>query len=169
VTSINLPQKGARERIRSGRLDSGNLPAPEVNLAASPGGSPLGKEGLKQAPPARGAGSNPNLGCLDPGHIGRPILRRLDLFFGDLFDWKLEGFDIIKEHGLGVGAIFGNAILEALGFKRSKKTFHRRVIVAVGLAAHTGRDAVDVERLAEVFGGVLHPAIRMMESWSRPA
>jgi hypothetical protein len=24
----------------------------------------------------------------DPGRIGRPILRRLDLFFGDLFDWK---------------------------------------------------------------------------------
>src|SRR3984893_3292525 len=74
----------------------------------------------------------------------------------------IEGFDIVKEHGLGLGAIFGNAILEALGFKRSKKTFHRRVIVAVSLAAHTGSDAVEVERLAEALGGVLHPAIRMM-------
>src|ERR1700720_4670037 len=81
----------------------------------------------------------------------------------------IEGFGIAKANGFGLGAIFGNAILEALGFKRSKKTFHRRVIVAVSLAAHTGSDAVDVERLAEVFGGVLHPAIRIMECWSRPA
>ena len=42
----------------------------------------------------------------------------------------LESFDVIEEHGPGLGAIFWNAILEALGFERSEKAFHSRVIVA---------------------------------------
>ena len=66
-----------------------------------------------------------------------------------------------------MGAIFWNAILEALDFERSEKAFHSRVIVAAGFAAHTGADIIDFKRLGELFGRVLNTAIGMMQGWSR--
>src|SRR6516162_6305549 len=40
----------------------------------------------------------------------------------------VEGFDVIEEHGTGLGAIFRDSILEAFSFERGEKAFHRRVI-----------------------------------------
>ena len=41
--------------------------------------------------------------------------------------------DVIEEHGM----VFRDAILEAFGFERGEKAFHRCVIVAAAFAAHT--------------------------------
>jgi uncharacterized protein YbjT (DUF2867 family) len=40
--------------------------------------------------------------------------------------WDCRRFQYIEEHGLGLGAIFWNSILEALGFERREKAFHCR-------------------------------------------
>ena len=61
----------------------------------------------------------------------------------------VEGFDVIEEHGTGLGAIFRDSILEAFGFERGEKAFHGRVIVATALAAHTRGDVVDFKRVTE--------------------
>jgi hypothetical protein len=61
----------------------------------------------------------------------------------------IEGFDVIKEHGLGFGTVTRGPILETLGFKRSKEAFHRRVIVAASLAAHAGLDLMGLKHLPE--------------------
>ena len=64
----------------------------------------------------------------------------------------VEGFDVIEEHGTGLGAIFRDSILEAFGFERGEKAFHGRVIVATALAAHTRGDVVDFEACYGILG-----------------
>ena len=69
----------------------------------------------------------------------------------------VESFDVIEEHGTGLSPIFRNFFLETFGLERSEETLHRRVVVAVSLAAHTRADVVDVQDVAEQLRGVLAP------------
>ena len=57
----------------------------------------------------------------------------------------VKGFDVVKEHGLNLGAVFWDAILETFGFERSEKTLHRSVVITAGFAAHAGQDVVAFE------------------------
>src|SRR5271166_1355584 len=55
------------------------------------------------------------------------------------------------------------AAVNTLDFERTKKCFHRRVIVTTPSRAHAGNDPLSFEQLPIGGAGVLHAPIRMMD------
>ena len=53
-------------------------------------------------------------------------------------------------------------VVEALSLECGPEALHGSVIVTASLSAHAGADLVGVQELTEGTGGILNPAIRMM-------
>ena len=75
----------------------------------------------------------------------------------------VKGFDVVKKHGVSLGAVFRDAILEAFGFERSKKALHGSVIVTTSFSAHAWGDLKDFQDAAEIGRRVLDAAVGMMQ------
>src|SRR5665213_4113181 len=75
----------------------------------------------------------------------------------------VEALDVGKDIALGFSAGGVLPVMHALGLERVEETFHRRVVVAVALAAHRGGDSTDGQSRPIVMGGILHASIGMMD------
>ena len=76
--------------------------------------------------------------------------------------WVVKGFDIIKDHGLGLGSGGWNDVVEAFGFKGGPEGFGGGVIVAVCTAAHALIDAELGQCGSEVGTGILAVSIKVV-------
>src|SRR5262245_4776801 len=75
----------------------------------------------------------------------------------------VEGLDVVEHAGTGLVARGVALVIDELGLQRVEEALLRRVVVAVAGAAHAGDEAVGVEHGAELGGGVLHAAVRVMD------
>src|SRR4051794_37069662 len=73
----------------------------------------------------------------------------------------VEDFDVFEQCRLPPGTELCS--MNKLRFERAEERLHRRVVIAVTLAAHGGFDAVAVEDLAIRSAGVLDAAIGMVD------
>ena len=71
----------------------------------------------------------------------------------------VEGFDLVKDHGVGLVSSGRDDAMEAFGFQFGPERLHGGVIMAVGRAAHAGGDAAQLQPAAELGAGVLAAAV----------
>jgi hypothetical protein len=76
----------------------------------------------------------------------------------------VEGLDVVKEQGLSVLEVERELMVEALGFKGSPEALDSSIVVTTASSAHTGKDLMGVQQLAEGTGSILDPAIGVMDS-----
>ncbi len=75
----------------------------------------------------------------------------------------VEGFDVVEDHGAGLGSCGRDGGAEAFGFQGGPEGLHGGVVVAVGSAAHARGDAAQFQASAEVCAGILAAAIAVMK------
>src|SRR3954466_14825333 len=75
----------------------------------------------------------------------------------------VEDFDVFEQCRFGLPPGAELCPMNQLGFERAEERLHRRIIVAIALAAHGRLDAVAVEDLAIGSAGVLHATIGMVD------
>jgi len=72
-------------------------------------------------------------------------------------------FDVDKDIAFGFFSCRILTVMDELGFERVEEAFHRRIVVAVGLAAHRGLEAGGLRHLAAVRRGILDASIGMVD------
>ncbi len=82
-------------------------------------------------------------------------------------DGVVEGFDVVKNHGMGDGAARRDEGAEAFGFEGGPEGLHGGVVVAVCFAAHALSDGAKGEAAAEVGAGVLAAAVAVVDNTSK--
>src|ERR1700733_3960384 len=75
----------------------------------------------------------------------------------------VEGLDVVKEQSLGVREVERELVVEALGFKGGPEALDSRIVVTTASSAHTGKDLMGVQQLAEGTRSILDPAIGVMD------
>ena len=78
-------------------------------------------------------------------------------------DSVVEGFDVIKNHGVSHGVRRRDEGAEAFGFESGPKGLDGGVVAAVGFAAHALGDVAEGEPVAKVGAGVLVAAVALVD------
>jgi hypothetical protein len=78
-------------------------------------------------------------------------------------DAVIEAFDILKDRLPGLGTCLEASEVNTFTFEGSEERFHRGIVPAVALAAHTHRHAHLGEQCLIGMTGVLASAVRVMQ------
>src|SRR5215471_3244091 len=79
----------------------------------------------------------------------------------------VKHFDVVKDRLTHLRRALKLMAIDQLQFERAPKGFHRRVIIAIGLAAHGGHQARRCQRLTVVGAGVLDAAVGVKDQARR--
>ena len=79
----------------------------------------------------------------------------------------VEHFNVLKNIRLSFGPGGVMTMINLFGFQRTDTTFHRRIIVAIALTAHTNLKLMLGQQGLIVMAGILAAPVRMMDQARR--